>query len=725
MPTPLEDFRRWRQGLTTLEFVSAMRPVNAEVLGRDAAANRVNAAQMTASGFQLARIQPLLGRVLLDQDARAGARPVVVLGFALWKSAFASDPDVIGQSIQVDGTPRTVVGVMPDGFRFPMNQRLWLPLDTDAVGEETPESEVFVFARLVPGATLDRARSDVGAIGCVRRAPVPAASAPLEPRVVPYAAGFFPDVHANAWAGSLIFLVAALLLVPPCANIAILVYARTVTRREEFAARTALGASRGRIVMQLFVELLVLAAGAGIAGLLLARQLSGAERLARIVMPTAQPQNLPFWMDFAPSLPTVAGVAGLSVLAAALAGGVPAWQATGRWRRAGLSVPGSRGTGTRLGTTWMVLLAMQVALALAILPSAAEMIWGIVRPALVGPALPLEQYVTAALIVDGDASRAATLGRQVVAQLAAEGGVAGVTVSASALMLEPQADIQLESNPGGLDSARFNVVDDHFLDVFAARLLAGRRFEAADFQPGSAAVIVNRSFVTEIIGSKPVLGQRVRYKDPKAPAGTFDIIGVVADILGNNDGPMMFHPMTTATQPAAVTVRGTAGATVAAGRLRGAAARLDPQLHLGRLQTLDEMFWQRQSVVHAFGFVLGAVVVIAVLFSMAGIYTLMTFVVAQRRHEIGVRAALGARPRRLIAGTFGRALTPLLIGGVCGGVMAMGLNGLLPIDEAGGVRIPGVVPVSVVLMILFALLAVAGPARRAIRVNPTEALKLS
>ena len=268
------------------------------------------------------------------------------------------------------------------------------------------------------GSCLERrwtgAQSEVSTLGLLRSDCGGQDAGTLEPRVVPYAAGFFPEVYANSWATGLIFLLGALLLIPPCANIAILVYARTVTRREEFAARTALGASRGRIVMQLFVEVLVLATGAGIIGFLLARQFSG--RLSRIVLVMGR-ENLPFWMDFKPSLPTVLCVAGLSVLAAAIAGGVPAWHATGRWRRLGWSGVDSRGSGAQLGKTWITLLATQVALTLAILPSAVEMVWGIFRPAIVGPGLPVEEFLTSSLVMEGDASRLESLRVEAVRQL--------------------------------------------------------------------------------------------------------------------------------------------------------------------------------------------------------------------------------------------------------------------------------------------------------------------
>lgn len=332
--TPLADFRRWRETLKSVEHVSAMRPIDPAVITRDGAIGSVPAAEMTASGFQLARVQPLLGRTFIAEDERDGADPVAVIGYPLWQSGFSSDPAVLGQRIQIGDTPHTVVGVMPEGFRFPLNQRLWIPLRTNPLGEVRPGStDVVVFARLVPGATLEGAHAEVTTVGLMPHDAAAGTTAQREPRVMPDAAGMVPSVNRNRWLAGVIFLLGALLLIPPCANIAILVYARTVTRRDEFTVRTALGASRGRIVMQLFVEVLVLAAGAGIAGFFLARQLSG--RLSRIVLPTMDPGNLPFWMDIKPSFATVLFVAGLSVLAAAIAGAVPAFRVTGRWRRSG------------------------------------------------------------------------------------------------------------------------------------------------------------------------------------------------------------------------------------------------------------------------------------------------------------------------------------------------------------------------------------------------------
>ena len=728
--TPLADFRRWRDVLRSVTDIGATRRTERNLITPDGPAGRVSVAEMSASGFQLARVQPLLGRPLIQDDERSGAEPVVVIGHDLWQSGFSADAAVLGRRLQLDGTFHAVVGVMPQDFAFPVNQRIWTTLRSNPLDyAQDQEPEVFVFARLAPGVTLDGAQAEVTTIGMLPPDAVAEANEHLQPRVVPYAAGVFTDVPSNRWIGGLIFFLVALLLVPPCANIAILVYARTVTRAEEFAARYALGASRGRIVLQIFVEVLVLAAAAGIAGFLFARQFAG--QLSRIVLPGSGPQNAPFWMDFSPSFKTVLWAAGLVVLAAAIAGGVPALQATGRRRQAGLQSLRTRGTGMRLGKTWTALLALQVALSLAVLPSALEMTWGIFRPSILGPEFAIEEFLTGWLMMEGsDTSRFGNLQAEVVGQLETQPGLSGMTVSAAAVMEEPQADIEVEGSEAAASQAAINHVDDVFFDLFDARFLAGRGFDAGDFEPGRTTVIVNRSFVEEVVSDGNPLGRRVRY-GPRGDGGPvsearvwYEIVGVVDDFPSNNDRPMMYHPMAPGTMhPVSLALRVGSAAGPVARRLQQIARALDPALRVGRLRSLGEIYWQRKSVDNMVGLVLAAVMLIVLLFSMAGMYALMAFTVAQRWREIGLRSALGAPPRRLVAGIFGRALVPLAAGAVGGGLLALLIESNVQVTRAGGRNIPGVLPASAALMIVVGLFALIGPARRALRVDPAEALR--
>jgi putative ABC transport system permease protein len=482
--------------------------------------------------------------------------------------------------------------------------------------------------------------------------------------------------------------------------------------------------------MQLFVEVLVLAAGAGIAGLLIARQFSG--RIGSIVMPGSGPGTLPFWMDLSPSFQTVLSVAGFTLLAAAIAGAAPALRATRQWRQSGLQALGNRTADPRLGRTWMTLLAAQIALALAIIPSALEMSWGIFRPAILGPAIAIDEFLTAWLVMEGgNASRFAAVSADAVSRLWSAPGISGVATSAAVLMEEPSSDIEVEGNPASGDQASFNSVDRSFFEILGVRSLAGRGFDAGDFVGAGSAVIVNRSFVNEVVDGASPLGRRVRYVgDEQAgqaaePSRWYEIVGVVEDFPAENDGPALYHPLATPTQPLSLTMRTTAGLGMAADRLREVSAALSPDLRVGRLQSLADIFWARRSLYHTLGFVLGSVMLLVLLFSTAGIYTLMAFIVAQRWREIGVRSALGADPRRLVAGILARAAAPLVVGAIIGSVLALGLESSLPITEAGGRTIPGVVPASAAFLTLAGLLAVTRPARRAMRINPTDALRVN
>ena len=723
----VEDLRRWREGLRSVTDVSAMRRVERNLATPDGAAGPISVAEMTASAFRLVRVQPLLGRPLLDEDERAGSN-VVVIGFDQWQEGFLSDPAVLGRRLRLDDVEYTVVGVMPEAFAFPVSQHIWIPLRTNRL------DEVFVFARLSPGFTHESAHAEVTALGLLPHNPSAQATASLRPRVVPYVAGLFSLDATRRWIGAQVLFLATLLLLPPCANIGILVYARAVARREEFATRYALGASRGRIVTQMFVEVLVLAAAAGTIGLIFAHQFAFAERLSEAVLPTMGPGNVPFWFDFRPSLNVVLCLAGLVFVAAAIAGAVPGLRVTGRWRQSGLHALGERGTRPGLGRTWTTLLAMQVAVAVAVLPVGAQVIWGIARANLSGPGMDVDQFLTGWLVMEGDDSRFGARQSALVQRLKGEAAVSGVTLSADPLMDESGAMAEVElGGRRATGRVAVNRVDPAFFDVFGARFRMGRAFDVKDFGPGeSEAIVVTRTFATEIAGTESVLGRRVRYvprKDANAgpePERWYEIVGVVEDFPSDYDQATVYHPLLPGpARQVAVTLRVGPKATLAATRLREATRAIDPGLRIARLRSLGEIYRQRGSVGSTLAFMLGSVMLIVVFFALAGMYTLMAFIVSQRWREIGVRCALGASPGRLVTEIFGRSLVPLAIGASVGCLMALLIDASIQVEDVGGLSIPGVVPATAMVMMVVGVLALAGPARRAIRINPVEALRVN
>lgn len=244
-PQILHDFGTWREELESVELLGAWRPMGRNLITPNGAAGPVSVAEMTASGFQLAGVAPLMGRYLLPEDERPGAPPVVVLGYDLWQSRLLGDPGILGETVGLGATSYRVIGVMPEGFEFPVYHQLWTPLRAAAEPWEPRQGpEVFVFGRLAPGATATQARVELETLGRRTAGASPETHALLRPQLVPYTTQFLDDSgirNARGWQVQVLQLPFLLLLGVICMNVAILVYARTVTRQGEIAVRTALG----------------------------------------------------------------------------------------------------------------------------------------------------------------------------------------------------------------------------------------------------------------------------------------------------------------------------------------------------------------------------------------------------------------------------------------------------------------------------------------------------
>ncbi len=351
---------------------------------------------MSASGFRAARVQPLMGRYLEEEDEREGAPSVVVIGENVWRNRFASDPTILERTIQLGATPHAIVGVMPKGFAFPVNDHLWVPLRTGlAPPEPLTGPALMVFARLAPGATLASAQAELAAIGQRTAQAFPKIYARLRPQVMPYPRPF-AGIHGTKDVTGLLAMQGLFisLLVLVCLNVAILVYTRTAMRQAEIGVRTALGASRGRIVAQLFIEALVLSAVAALAGVAIA-----AFALRQIGIATLHlASSLPFWVSFQLSPEAVFYALVLSVFAAAIVGIVPALQATRCMLQTGFRV--AEAGGMRLGKTWTILIIAQVSFAVALLPPAVSSAWEDTQDGMAGLGFAAEEFLSAQLEMD-------------------------------------------------------------------------------------------------------------------------------------------------------------------------------------------------------------------------------------------------------------------------------------------------------------------------------------
>ena len=739
LDTSWQDVERWRGSLQLVDDVGAFQTIRRNAITADGSVELAAIAEISAAGFRVARVPPLIGRVIVDADLAPGATPVIVIGHDVWQRRFAGAPDVIGRELRLGETVHTVVGVMPDGFQFPFNFRYWVPLQPgadDILRNSGPEG--VVFGRLAPGATLARAHAEVSALGIFPALRSAQREGGTGARVVPYTFAFTGDFEPGElgllWSLSSLALV--LLLLPPCANIAILNYARTVTRQQEFAARHALGGSRARIVWQLFIEALVLTAAAAGVALLIVRVVSVvvAERLQNI------PGGPPFWMTFDISYRTLLFVAGLAVAGAAVSGLVPAVQATRRLAPLGAGALAGR-TSVRLGATWTTLVIAQVAFSVSVLPLAAELAWGTLRTGIVGPGFAAEEFATARVALEEGAAMFGHRQRELARRLLADARIFGVAAALQPPGDEPWVFVDIEGRDAPTEAlngrlpgfpARFNQVDASFFELYQVPTLVGRGFAESDGAAESDAVIVNRNFANTIAPAGNALGRRFRYvramdgewvHGPTADRW-YEVVGVVGNLPVTTDARVAYHPAAPGQiHPVHLQLRLRGGPAGLAERLRDVAASVDPTLHVDEVRTLAEVYRD-----HRFGDSLGALTIGAVtgsvlLLSAAGLYALMAFTVAQRRREIGIRSALGAQPGRLVADVFRRAFWQIGAGSAVGMLAAYLVGRYVPIEQIGGLPIPGLLPGAAAFMLLVGIFAAAGPARRGLRIDPTEALR--
>src|SRR5688500_17173838 len=321
----LFDYQLWRSARSIADL-GAYRDAGANLVGAAGGAKPEMAAEITAAAFRIAPARPLRGRVPDESDERAGAEPVVLLRHDVWVERFDRDPKIVGRNVQIGTGFATVVGVMPEGYAFPMSHELWLPLRTEVAGlEPLGGGNITVFGRLAPGMTFESAQAEFTSLGRRLAAEHATTHAQLRPRVLPYTQFSLNNTGMKVMMGLTYFFIVALVVVV-CSTVALLLFARAASRETEILVRSALGASRRRIVMQLFAEALVLAGVAVVVGL------AAAQLSLRIWGEPYLEMNyggaLPFWFDFDLSTSTIVSALGLAVVGAVVSGVVPARKIT-------------------------------------------------------------------------------------------------------------------------------------------------------------------------------------------------------------------------------------------------------------------------------------------------------------------------------------------------------------------------------------------------------------
>jgi putative ABC transport system permease protein len=760
----LYDLEAWRE-LTSIEDFSVSRDIQRNLIVDDRTPEIVMVAEISATAFRAARVEAYRGRTLLPEDEHAGAPDALVIGHDEWVRRFGADPEIVGRSVRLGPTAYTIVGVMPEGFGFPTYHSFWIPwrLDAAAYAPRTGPG-VNVFGRLAPGATLETARAELSSVGRRLADATPATHEHLRPLVIPYTHAFSDmDDPEKVLALYAIQIAIVLLLVLISVNVAILVYARTATRQGEIAVRVALGASRRRIVAQLFVEALMLAGvsaaiGIGLTAVAL-RQIEGA--MLTLV------GEWPFWFSLELQTSTVIYVIGLTLLAAAIVGVTPALKATGRQVHTRLQTlsPGS-GSRMQMGRLWTALIVAQVAVTIAILPMAVYFAWSALRLQS-GGGYATAEFLNATLSLDrtlapptdaGDEAFAARY-RGALAEIERrvkdDSRVREVTFSMASPGRELAVVLEAEGMPVPIDLVDYNIVEGtkrgtlvrfnrvatNFFSAFDVPVSIGRGLTASDASADAAGltpgVLVSHGLVDQVFSGANPLGRRIKYvgRSREAPSRNvvlerwYEIVGVVPDFpvpgpFDDESEGRVYHAVDAGDlYPALVHVRARTGDLVAlADPLRDLSAAIDPDVQLLDVSTAEIAFTQAQGMMRLIGVSLALVILSVILLSTAGIYSLMSFTVARRRREIGIRAALGANRNRILLGIFSRVLAQLGAGAVLGLIAAVGLEQILEGDMMRNYR-GMLLPIVVVLVITIGVLAAIGPARQGLRIQPVEALR--
>lgn len=748
------DFAAWRESLHSMQSLAAYRAFAPNVISDDGHAEPARGVQITATAFTIARVPALHGRVLLADDERPGAAPVAVIGYELWRRQFAMDPAVVGRSVRLGNERYTIVGVMPEGFGLPVSHSLWVPLRiADGMYRRGDGPATRVFGKLADGVSIRQAQAELDAIALRSAADFPDTHQHLHQVVKPYVESLWSAAEDSAMQTTVLYLANILFigLLALCgANIATLVFARTATRDTELSVRTALGASRARIAGQLFAEGLVMSALAAVIGLTVARY---ALIWVKHTVTAGMGNPMMFWWNDSLSTATMIYAAVLAVVAAVIVGVVPALKATGAQVQDRLrSVNGASASGLRFGGVWTGVIVTQVAVTVVFISVVGLLGWsayvtgGGKRPAnfpaahYVSVRLDLDQPIIDPASKDDEKFRQhfRTMYSELSRRLAADPTVASITYGRRlpGMNFFPMSvEVDGEARPAKQDDDRTILtapVDVRYFDAFKAPIIAGRNFVDADVLPGHEVAIVERTLARELFNGQAV-GRRLREPaaDGKEPGPWIEIVGVVDDLTDDTNKKLQEAVLYRASAPEAIqpfylALQARTDTAALISRLRVIGTDVDSALLMTNVQTMDKLGDADRVALDFFARLIGGVSIVALVLATAGVYALMSFTVARRTSEIGIRVALGANPSRIVLGTFGRALAQVTAGVVVGSIpAAMLVSGLGPEVGAGyGKEVAVITGVgSTLLVAAITMTACVFPARRALRIQPTDALK--
>jgi putative ABC transport system permease protein len=730
------DFLDLKRGNRTLEAFAGFSGALGAASARAGETVQVGAEHVTAEFFDVLGTPPALGRTFTAATEITGER-VVVIGDEAWDRLFARNPAAIGQRIRVDGEPCTVIAVMPQRFEWLDGATLWLlaqkpvppsPLDVkDGDPLTNRDSHYFeAVARLKPGVTLAQARQDLHTVATLIDRDHPMQSGRRDVQLVPIREDFTGDVRQ-----ALLVIQGAvgLVLLIACANVSSLLIARAAGRRRELTIRAALGASRGTLVAQLLAESAVLGVAGGVTGLVASGWLVG-------VLVNAMPQGLPHVGGVSTDATVMLVTLTAALLTSLVFGVLPALQASRVEAAQVRKQTGDRGSSRSRGRAGLV--AGEIALTLVLLAGAGMLGNSFLRLQRVDSGFAVDHATVADLMLPQvrypKGEDQARLYRRLLNGLSARsdflvtavgfpGPFHGADASGS-FVLEGQ-DVHSQ---GGRPRTNLGAVSGGYFAAMGIPRIAGRIFDDRDREEAPPVAIVNATLAHRYWPGQSPIGKRLRFDaDPKTPWTT--VVGLVADTrqLGLKDAapPLLYVPYEQFTLPfTTVAVRSALPHAAVVSLLKAQLAAVDPDLAFGDINPLDESVRKSTAEARFRALLIGLFAALALIIAAIGLYGLISYTVAQRTREIGIRVALGAAPRQVLLPAVAEGLAVALAGVGCGLVAAI-VAGRALTSFVFGIGTADPLTLGGVSLLLLCVAATASylPARRALKVDPVIALR--
>ena len=728
MSVSYPNFLDWKEQNTVFEGMGTYFGSSRFSLSGAGEPISIRGARISHGLLETLRVSPQLGRTFTVNEDRPDEDGVVILGYDLWQRNYGGDPNIVGQKIVLSNRPRTVVGVMPSGFRFPEIADLWVPLALTTQMFTRTDHGLGAIARLKDGASFSEAQAEMHNIAARIEQQNPVTNEGLGVKV----ASLHENLTGDYREALLILLgVVGCVLLVACVNVANLMLARATARQKEFALRAALGAGRWRIVRQLLIESLLLALVGGALGFALSIW-------ALRLLLTSIPIQLPFWMNFSVDLRVLGFTIAITVLTGLLFGAAPALQ-TSRVDLNDTLKEGGRGTVGARGRSRSLLVVTEIALSLMLLVGAGLMIQSFLRLRSVNVGLdPTNVLATSFHLPTAkyrENEQRAAFFKQLLERVRALPGVE----SASATATLPLGggtwgrSLTVEGYPvlavGQAPMIQHTVVAPGYFRTMGIPLLSGRDFTDSDAEGSLLVTIIDERLAREYWPNESPIGRRIRFGPPEDNEPWHTIIGVVGTVrherMQEDTRKSVYLPhLQIPVNGMALMTRTSSEPKELVAAIRREVSQLDSDLPVSKVMTMteviDESIWQPRLYATLFAVFAGG----ALLLALIGIYGVMAFLVQTRTHEIGVRMALGATARDVFKLIVGRGMKLTLIGvliGLAGAAAVTRLMHSLLFNTSATDPITFVL-ISLLLSVA-AFLACYLPARRAAKVDPLVALR--